>query len=134
MRLAWYRFHHALRHSPGVVVLGLLLLGVALGLIASSTNWPATFGRGEVLASLGSIAALALVLLSSSLTRLFGQIAFASGVYSPRIAARLLARPPVIWSTAILIAVLTCSGSAWLALLGDDAKELGLLPVVVSGA
>jgi uncharacterized membrane protein len=116
------------------VVLGLLLLGVALGLIASSTKWPTTDDRGEVLASLGTVAALALVLLSTSLTRLFAQIAFASGVYSPRIAARLLARPPVIWSTAILIAVLACSSSAWLALLGDNAEQLGLLPVVVSGA
>jgi uncharacterized membrane protein len=134
MRLAWYRFTRWLRHSPFVVVLGLMLLGVALGIVASSTKWPSTAYRAEVLASLGTMAVGALVLLSTTLTRLMGQVAFASGLYSPRIAAGLLARPIVIVSTGLLTAVVTCAASAWLALLNDDAEQLGVLPVGVSAA
>ena len=132
MRLLWYRFIHWLRHSPLVLLLGLLLGGLALGLVTSSTTWPSTSDRGEVLTALGSIAALALLLLSASLTRITGQVAFASELYSPRNAARLLARPLVIWSTGLFVAVLGCAGAAVLALLLRDSGELGVLPVVVS--
>jgi hypothetical protein len=69
---------HWLRHSPLVLLLGLMLVWVALGLIASGTTWPSTSDRGEILAALGSIAGAALLLISTSLTRIFGQTAFAS--------------------------------------------------------
>jgi uncharacterized membrane protein len=133
MRLVWYRFAHWLRHSPLVLVLGLMLLGVALGLSATNSNWPSTANRDEILSALGFVFGGALVLLATSLTRVvFGQVAFASGLYSPRVAARLLARPLVIWTTGLFAAVLTCAGSAWLALLNDDAEQLSVLPLAVS--
>ena len=94
-----------------------------LGLIASSTTWPSTSDRAEILTALGSIAAVALLLLSTSLTRIMGQVAFASGLYSPRVAARLLARPLVILSTGLFVAVLACAGSAALALLLRDSGD-----------
>ena len=115
MRLLWYRFNHWLRHSPLVLLLGLLLGGLALGLVTSSTTWPSTSDRSEVLTALGSIAALALLLLSTSLTRIMGQVAFAAGLYSPRNAARLLSRPLVIWSSGLFVAVIGCAGAAALA-------------------
>ena len=134
MRLVWYRFAHWLQHSPLVLVLGLTLLGVALGLIGTSSNWPATANRDEILAGLGFIFGGALVLLSTSLTRVvFGQAAFASGLYSPRVAASLLARPLVIWTTGLFTAALTCAGSAWLAQL-NDGRQLSVLPLAVSVA
>jgi cytochrome bd-type quinol oxidase subunit 2 len=132
MRLAWYRLTHWLRHSPLVLVLGLMLLGVALGLIGTSSKWPSTASREEILSALGFIFGGALVLFSLSLTRVLGQVAFASGLYSPRVAARLLARPLVIWSIGLFTAVLTCAGSAWLVLLDDDAEQLSVLPVALS--
>jgi uncharacterized membrane protein len=133
MRLVWYRFAHWLRHSPLVLVLGLMLLGVALGLIGTSSKWPSTANRDEILSALGFIFGGALVLLSTALTRVvFGQVAFASGLYSPRVAARLLARPLVIWTTGLFTAVLTCAGSAWLVLLNDDAEQLTVLPLALS--
>lgn len=132
MRLIWYRFTHWVRHSPLVLLLGLLLTGLVLGLIASRTTWPSTSSRGEVLTALGSIAAAALLLLSTSLTRIMGQIAFASGLYSPRVAARLLARPLVVWSTGLFAAVLACAGSAALTLIFGDSEQLGVLPVAIS--
>ena len=134
MRLLWYRFNHWLRHSPLVLLLGLLLGGLVLGLVTSSTTWPSTSDRAEVLTALGSIAALALLLLSTSLTRIMGQVAFASGLYSPRNAARLLARPLVIWSTGLFVAVIGCAGAAALVLLFRDSGDLTVLPVAVSAA
>ena len=134
MRLLWYRFIHWLRHSPLVLLLGLLLGGLVLGLVASSTTWPSTSDRSEVLTALGSIAALALLLLSTSLTRIMGQVAFASGLYSPRNAARLLARPLVIWTSGLFVAVLGCAGAAALALFLRNSEEPGVLPVAVSAA
>jgi hypothetical protein len=133
MRLFWYRFIHWLRHSPLVLLVGLLLGGLVLGLVASSTTWPSTSDRAEVLTALGTIAALALLLLSTSLTRIMGQVAFAWGLYSPRNAARLLARPLVIWSTGLFVAVLGCAGAAALAQLIRDSGELSVLPVVALG-
>ena len=132
MRLLWYRFTHWVRHSPLVLLLGLLLIGLVLGLIASSTTWPSTSSRTEVLTALVSLAGAALLLLSTSLTRIMGQVAFASGLYSPRVAARLLARPLVVWSTGLFVAVLACAGAAALTLLLGDSDQLGVLPVVIS--
>jgi uncharacterized membrane protein len=132
MRLVWYRFIHWLRHSPLVLLLGLMLLGVALGLVGTSSKWPTTADRDEVLSALGFIFGGALVLFSLSLTRVLGQVAFASGLYSPRVAARLLARPLVIWSIGLFTAVLTCAATAWLVLLNDDAEELSVLPLALS--
>lgn len=132
MRLLWYRFTHWVRHSPLVLLLGLLSIGVVLGLIASNTTWPSTSDRAEILATLASIAGAALLLLSTSLTRIMGQVQFASGLYSPRLAARLLARPLVIWSIGLFVAVLGCAGSAALILLLRDSDQLGVLPVATS--
>jgi uncharacterized membrane protein len=134
MRLAWYRFTHWLRHSALVLLLGLMLLGVALGVSATSSKWPSTANREEILSALGFIFGVALVLLSTSLARILGQVAFASGLYSPRVAARLLARPLVIWSMGLFTAMLTCAGSAWLVLLDDDTEQLTVLPLAVSVA
>jgi uncharacterized membrane protein len=132
MRLVWYRFTHWLRHSPLVLVLGLMLLGVALGLGSTTSRWPSTADRDEILSGLGFIFGGALVLISVSITRVLGQLGFATGLYSPRVASRLLARPPVIWSTGLLTATLTCSGAAWLVLLDDDAEQLSVLPLAIS--
>ena len=134
MRLLWYRFNHWLRHSPLVLLVGLLLGGVVLGLVTSSTTWPSTSERAEVLTALGSIAALALLLLSTSLTRIMGQVAFAWGLYSPRNAARLLARPLVMGSTGLFVAVIGCAGAATLVLLFGDSGDVTVLPVAVSAA
>jgi uncharacterized membrane protein len=134
MRLFWYRFTHWMGHSPLVLLLWLLLVGLVLGLISSSTTWPSTANRGEILAALGSIAAAALLLLSTSLTRIQSQIAFASGLYSPRVAARLLARPLVVWSTGLFVAVLGCAGAAAVTMIFRDAEHLGVLPIAISAA
>jgi uncharacterized membrane protein len=134
MRLIWYRLTHWLRHSPAVLPLLLAALGLGLALVGSRTTWPATADRGEILATLGTVAAGAFFLLTTSLTRILGQIAFATELYSPRLAARLLNRPIVAWSTGLFIAVLVCAGVSALVIVFREADEVGVLPLGISTA
>jgi hypothetical protein len=69
-------------------------------------------GRTETLASLGTIAGGAFLMLTTSLKRVLGQIAFATGLYSPRLGARLLSRPIVAWSAGLFVSVLVCASNA----------------------
>jgi uncharacterized membrane protein len=132
MRLFWYRLTYWLRSSPAVRPLLLTMLGLALALASSQSEWPSQADRGETMATLGSIAAAALFLLATSLTRILGQIAFATGVYSPRLAARLVNRPIVALSMGIFGATLVCAGVSALIILFGDEEEVGVLPLVVS--
>jgi uncharacterized membrane protein len=132
MRLLWYRLTHWLRHSPAVLPLVLAALGLALAVIGSQTTWPATADRGEILAALGSIAAAAFLMLTTSLTRILGQIAFASGLYSPRLGARLMSRPIVAWSAGLFVSVLLCAGVSALIIVFRDAQEVGVLALGIS--
>lgn len=132
MPLLWYRLTHWLRHSPAVLPLLLVALGLALALIGSQTSWPATADRGEILATLGSIAAGAFFLLTTSLTRILGQIAFATGLYSPRLGARLMSRRIVAWSAGLFVSVLVCAGVSALIIVLRDAQEVGVLTLVTS--
>ena len=108
--------------------------GLVLGLVTSSTTWPSTSDRAEVLTALGSIAAPGAAAAQHITHSRHGSIAFASGLYSPRNAARLLARPLVIWSTGLFVAVLGWPARAALALLLRDSGELSVLPFAVSAA
>jgi uncharacterized membrane protein len=132
MRLIWYRLTHWLRHSSAILPLLLATVGLGLAIVGSWTTWPATADRGEILATLGTIAAGAFFLLSTSLTRILGQIAFATGLYSPRLAVRLLNRPIVAWSTGLFIAVLGCAGVSALVVVFREADEVGVLPLGIS--
>lgn len=132
MRLFRYRLEHWLRHSPAVVPLVLATVALGLAVAGSRTTWPATADRGETLASLGTIAAGAFFLLTTSFTRIVGQIAFATGLYSPRLAARLINRPIVTWSASLLVAVLVCAGVSALVIVVGDEDEVGVLPLGIS--
>ena len=134
MRLFWYRLTYWLRSSPAVRPLLLTALGLALALATSQSEWPSQADRGETLAALGSIAAVGLFLLATSLTRILGQIAFATGVYSPRLAARLVNRPIVALSMGIFSATLVCAGVSALIIMFGDEEEVGVLPLAVSVA
>jgi uncharacterized membrane protein len=111
-----------------------VVIGLALGLLSTRTTWPDTRDREEVLASLGTIGAVALFLLATSMTRIVAQIAFANGVYSPRLAARFLYRPAVVLSNGLFGAVLMCTSGAAVALALSDRHDVGILPVLVSVA
>jgi hypothetical protein len=132
VRLLWYRLTHWLRSSPAVRPVLVTTLGLALALLGSQTEWPSDADREETLTALGSIAAAALFLLATSLTRILGQIAFATGVYSPRLAARLVSRPIVALSMGIFGATVVCAGVSALIIMFGDEGEVGVLPLALS--